>query len=47
MKPMSGDVLNAMANLEEKFEEQISAQALRDSKLDSKPGSGSQAETVN
>ena len=41
VKPMSGDVLNAMANLEEKFEEQISAQALRDSKLDSKPGSGS------
>jgi len=47
IKPMSDDVLNAMANLEEKVEEQISAQALRDSLLDSKPASGSQPETVN
>jgi integrase len=31
IKPMSEDVLNAMANLEEKFEEQNSAQALTDS----------------
>jgi integrase len=47
IKPMGNDVLSAMANLEEKVEEQISAQALRDSLLDSKPASGPQPETVN
>ncbi len=47
IKPMSDDVLSAMANLEEKFEEKTSAQALTDSLTDSQPPSGSQPETVN
>jgi integrase len=47
IKPMGDDVLSAMADLEERVEQQISAQALKDSTLDSKPASGSQRETVN
>jgi len=47
IKPMGDDVLSAMANLEEKVEQQIATQALRDSLLDSKPASVSQTERVN
>jgi integrase len=47
IKPMGKDVLSAMADLEEKVERQIAAQALRDSSEDSKAASGSQPETVN
>jgi hypothetical protein len=44
---MGDDVLSAMANLEEKVEQQIATQALRDSLLDSKPASVSQTERIN
>lgn len=47
IKPMSDDVLSAMANLEERVEQQISAQALRDSAGDSKTVSVAKPETVN
>lgn len=48
IKPMNADVLSAMADLEQRFEqEKTSAQPLRDSLLDSKPALVSQAETVN
>jgi len=47
VKPISEDVLSAMANLEEKFEQKTSAQTLTDSLTDSKPASGSQPGTVN
>jgi integrase len=47
IKPMGDDVLSAMADLEERVEQQISAQDLKDSALDSKTASRSQPETVN
>jgi hypothetical protein len=47
VKPMSGDVLSAMANLEENFEKETAAQALRDSDRTLNPGSGATPESVN
>jgi len=47
IKPMGDDVLSAMADLEERVEQQISAQALKDSAVDSKAASGGRPETVN
>lgn len=47
IKPMGDDVLSAMADLEARVEQQIFAQALKDSGMDSKVASGAQSETVN
>ena len=47
VKPMSGDVLSAMANLEENFEKETAAHALRDSDRTLKPASGAMPESVN
>jgi integrase len=47
VKPMSEDVLSAMANLEEKFAAQTSAQGLRDTLADTNRTAGAMPESVN
>jgi hypothetical protein len=47
VKPMSGDVLRAMENLEGKIEAQTAAQALRDSDRTLNAGSGATLKSVN